>query len=394
MAGWTAVRRARAALTLVLVLLVAGLLFTARRALMPLAVGTLVAYIMLPLIDWFDAHIRPAFRKRQFVRSAMVLVVYLLSLAVIAGFLASIIPPIGAQLQVLLKRLPDLAASVQRVAPEVVQNLLERYNELVPANIRLAVQRSFDNTVQALADSIQTGALKAVNVVLTTLSYMVGLLVVPLWMFYVLRDRPEMTAAFYRLIPLPLRDDTRHILLLIDGLLGSYLRGQLILCFAVGTATTIGLSILGIDLALLLGAIAGVLEIVPVLGPILGAVPAVLVTLASSPQRLLWVIGLAVVVQQLENYVLVPQISHGSMRIPPAISILVLIVGSEVGGVLGAILSLPLTAMVRDISHYLYLRLDDHPLSPSDAVAQVRTAPLSPLPMLRRAFSRFVRPRE
>ncbi|HOU24885.1 MAG TPA: hypothetical protein PLN42_11680, partial [Anaerolineae bacterium] len=86
--------------------------------------------------------------------------------------------------------------------------------------------------------------------------------------------------------------------------------------------------------------------------------------------------------------------SHGSMRIPPAISILVLIVGSEVGGVLGAILSLPLTAMVRDISHYLYLRLDDHPLSPSDAVAQVRTAPLSPLPMLRRAFSRFVRPRE
>jgi len=391
MAGWTAVRRARAALTLVLVLLVAGLLFTARRALMPLAVGTLVAYIMLPLIDWFDAHIRPAFRKRQFVRSAMVLVVYLLSLAVIAGFLASIIPPIGAQLQVLLKRLPDLAASVQRVAPEVVQNLLERYNELVPANIRLAVQRSFDNTVQALADSIQTGALKAVNVVLTTLSYMVGLLVVPLWMFYVL---PEMTAAFYRLIPLPLRDDTRHILLLIDGLLGSYLRGQLILCFAVGTATTIGLSILGIDLALLLGAIAGVLEIVPVLGPILGAVPAVLVTLASSPQRLLWVIGLAVVVQQLENYVLVPQISHGSMRIPPAISILVLIVGSEVGGVLGAILSLPLTAMVRDISHYLYLRLDDHPLSPSDAVAQVRAAPLSPLPMLRRAFSRFVRPRE
>jgi predicted PurR-regulated permease PerM len=152
--------------------------------------------------------------------------------------------------------------------------------------------------------------------------------------------------------------------------------------------TTIGLTLLGIDLALLLGAIAGLFEIVPVLGPILGAVPAILVTLASSPERLLWVVGLALAVQQLENYVLVPQVSHGSMRIPPAVSILVLLVGSEVAGVVGAILSLPLTAMIRDVSHYLYLRLDDTPLSPSDAVERVRAAPMSPLPPLQQVLSR------
>lgn len=392
MAGWNTVRRARAVLTLVLLLLVGGLLYTARRALTPLAAGTLVAYIMLPLVDWLDAHIRPAFRKRRFVRSAMVLVVYLLSLAVVAVFLASIIPPIGAQLEVLLGRLPMLAESVRRVAPELAQNLLERYNDLVPANIRLAIQHSIENTVQTLADTVQSGILKAVNLVFSTLSFVVGLLVVPLWMFYVLRDRPEISAAFYRLIPVKFRDDTRHIVLLIDGLLGSYLRGQLILCFSVGAATTIGLSILGIDLALLLGAIAGVFEIVPVLGPVLGALPALLVTLASSPERLLWVVGLAFAVQQLENYVLVPQVSRGSMGIPPAVSILLLIVGSEVAGVLGAILSLPLTAMVRDVSRYLYLRLDDAPLSPSEAAERVRAAPLSPLPLLQRTIPRHTRP--
>ena len=392
MAGWTTVRRARAVLTLVLVLLVAGLLYTARRALVPLSAGTLIAYIMLPVIDWLDTHIRPAFRKRRFVRTAMVLVVYLLSLAVVASFLASIIPPIGAQLDTLLARLPMLAESVRRVAPELVQHLLERYNELVPATVRLAVQRSIENTVQALADTVQSGILKAVNLVFTTLSFVVGLLVVPLWMFYVLRDRPEISAAFYRLVPIQFRDDARHIVQLVDGLLGSYLRGQLILCLSVGAATTIGLSILGIDLALLLGTIAGILEIVPVLGPVLGAVPAILVTLASAPERLLWVVGLAFVVQQLENYVLVPQVSHGSMRIPPAVSILVLIVGSEVAGVLGAILSLPLTAMVRDVAHYLYLRLDDAALSPSDAVERVRAAPLSSLPLLQQALSKQTKP--
>lgn len=391
MAGWTTVRRARAVLTLVLVLLVTGLLYSARRALMPLAAGTLVAYIMLPLIDWLDAHIRPAFRKRRFVRSAMVLVVYLLSVALVAIFLSSIIPPIGAQLETLLRRLPLLAAGVRRVAPELVQNLLERYNELVPATVRLAIQRSVENTVQSLANSVQSGLLKAVNLLFTTLSFVVGLLVVPLWMFYVLRDRPEIGAAFYRLIPIQYRDDARHVVLLVDGLLGSYLRGQLLLCLSVGAATTIGLTLLGIDLALLLGTIAGILEIVPVLGPVLGAVPAILVTLASAPQRLLWVVLLAFAVQQVENYFLVPQISHGSMRIPPAVSILVLIVGSEVAGVLGAILSLPLTAMVRDVAHYLYLRLDDTPLSPSEAAERVRAAPLSPLPLLQQTIARKTR---
>jgi predicted PurR-regulated permease PerM len=216
-----------------------------------------------------------------------------------------------------------------------------------------------------------------VNLVFTTLSFVVGLLLVPLWMFYVLRDQPEMSATFYRLIPPAYREDARHMIMVLDSLLGSYLRGQLILCLSVGIMTTIGLTILGVDLALLLGTLAGIFEVVPVLGPILGAIPAILVTLAASPSNLLWVIALAFAVQQIENYVLVPQIARGSIQVPPALAILVLIVGSEVGGVLGAILSLPLTATVRDIAHYLYLRLSDEPLSPQEAVFRVRGRSLS-----------------
>jgi predicted PurR-regulated permease PerM len=126
-----------------------------------------------------------------------------------------------------------------------------------------------------------------------------------------------------------------------------------------------------------------------VLGPILGAIPAILVTLATAPERLLWVVALAFAVQQLENYMLVPQVAQGTVRIPPALAILVLIVGSEVGGVLGAVLSLPLTATVRDVAHYIYLRLADDPLSPSAAVAQVRGAPPASL-SLRRPLQPFV----
>lgn len=373
-------RRARTALTVFLLLLIVSLLYAARRALMPLAVGTVFAYIMLPLINWLDGHVRPAIRKRRVLRSVLVMIAYLLTIFVLVESLVAILPPIGAQMQVLARRLPAIAANIRSVAPEVVQDWLDTYNQVVPQTIRDAIQRSIESTVQSLADTLQTGVLKGVNLIFTTLSFVVGLLVVPLWMFYVLRDQPEWSVALYRLIPLPYREDARHMVMILDSLLGSYLRGQLVLCLSVGVMTTVGLTVLGIDLALLLGTVAGILEIVPVLGPILGAIPALVVTLASSPSSLPWVILLAFVVQQVENYFLVPQVARGSVQIPPALSILVLIVGSEVGGVLGAILSLPLTATIRDISNYLYLRLADHPLTPDEAVARIRggSVPHSP----------------
>ena len=121
----------------------------------------------------------------------------------------------------------------------------------------------------------------------------------------------------------------------------------------------------------LLGTIAGILEIVPVLGPALGAVPAVLVALATSPSNLLWVIVLALAVQQLENLFLVPQVQGMTVRLHPAIVMLALLVGSEVAGVLGVILSVPLTAMFRDLVSYVYLRLADSPLPAAEAMARL-----------------------
>lgn len=367
----TRAQRLRTGLTVVLLLVIATLLYVARRALMPLALGTIFAYIILPLINWLDARMRATFHQRRVLRSLLVVIVYLLTVTVLVISLATIIPPIGAQMQVLARRLPVLAGNIYRGAPAVVQDWLEVYNQIVPESVRLAIQRSFEGTIQSMADGLQTGLLKGVNLLFTTLSFVVGLLVVPLWMFYVLRDQPEISATFYRLIPPAYREDARQMAMVLDSLLGSYFRGQLILCLSVGLMTTLGLTLLGVDLALLLGTLAGILELVPVLGPILGAIPAIIVTLASSPSNLFWVIVLAFAVQQIENTLLVPQVARRSVHIPPALAILVLIVGSEVGGVLGAILSLPLTATVRDIARYLYLRLSDEPLSPQEAASRI-----------------------
>jgi len=379
MTGWTTQRRARVALVAVLALLLAYLFFAARRALMPLAAGTVVAYIMLPLINWLDARTRPALRQRRLLRTLLVLVVYSVTVSIVVSFVGALIPPIGAQVGSLARRLPILARNVREVAPELVQDWLDTYTRFVPENIRLAIQHSVDNTLQAVLNSLQAGVFKGVSVVFSTLGFVIGLLVVPLWMFYVLRDQPEASAQFYRSISPRYREDARHIMALVDRVLSSYLRGQLILCLSVGVMTTVGLTAIGIDLALLLGTLAGIFEVVPTLGPILAAIPAILVTLATAPSQLLWVIVLALAVQQIENLFLVPQVAGGTVRIHPALAMLALLIGSEVAGVLGVILSMPVTAIVRDVAHYVLLRLQDESLSPDEAFQQVYGGLLSSL---------------
>jgi predicted PurR-regulated permease PerM len=303
-----------------------------------------------------------------------VVIVYLLTTALVVALLAYLIPLIVTELNVLGRRLPGFAQDVYRAAPEVVQEWLDRYNRSVPEEIRQALERSIEDTLQSLITALQAGAFRTVSVLFSTVSFLIGLFIVPLWMFYFMRDQPEIETSLFRMVPKPYRDDVRCIQALVESVLSSYLRGQVILSLSVGIMTTLGLELLGIDFALLLGTIGGLLEIVPVMGPILAAIPVIVVTLATSPSKLLLVVLLAFAVQQIENYVLVPQITHGVVRLHPAMSMLILVIGSAVGGAVGVVLSIPLAAMIRDISRYAYLRLADDSQSPQAALAKVHSA--------------------
>jgi len=358
-----------------LALLLLVLLYLARRALLPFVLGSALAYLVAPLVDWVSARLPAQVRGRRSWRGLVVLAVYLLLAALLAGSLALMIPPIGAQVSVLAQRLPELAGKLYAAAPEIIRGWVNWYNQAMPADVRAALQRLIAGWISSLLTLLQQGAFKTVEVAFRTLSFVLGLVVVPLWVFYVLRDRSELGATFERLIPPAYRDDVRNTLTLMDAVLGAYLRGQFLLCLSVGLMFTVGLLFLGIDFALLLGVVSGVFEIVPVLGPVLGAIPAVLVALATSPTRGLWVVVLALAVQQLENIFLVPQIHGMTVRLHPALVMLALVIGSELGGVVGVILSVPMTAMARDLASYIYRRLAQPPASPAEALAHVRPKP-------------------
>jgi len=364
---------------------VGWLLWQARSALLPFIIGALLAYLFLPLVNRFD---------RRMPRWAAILLVYALVLLIIVTFFAFLVPPLVEQISQLIRALPDLP-TLERWA----NRLLEEYQQLLanlPPNVQTEVQQTVAEVLTSALNTIRTNLLSYIQGVGTflvnsllsvasTVAFLLGFFLVPFWLFYVLMDQRAGREMLNRLLPAGLRADFWSVITIIDADFSGYLRGQLLLGLVVGTAAGIGLTVLNlfglqIPYVLLLAVIAGVTELIPIIGPIIGAVPAVLLGFLDSPTTGLAVLLLYVGIQQLENNFLVPRIVGDSVGIHPAILMVLLVVCSQVFGILGAILSAPMGAVSRDVFQYLYGRLSEPPRPPGEMPARLRAAGVAPPP--------------
>ncbi len=193
-----------------------------------------------------------------------------------------------------------------------------------------------------------------------------------LYTFYLLLVAPRLRIGLYELFP-----ETHHqeIACLIDRIVQTwrrYLRGQVFLCIVIFFMTWIGLSLVGMPGAFTLALVAGALEVIPNLGPILATIPAVVVALLQGSTRLhvnhfefmLITMGLYALIQQLENNLLVPRIVGSAVHLHPFIVLVGIVVGAQVGGVLGAFLAAPTLATLRHIAQYVHAHLLDRPPYP------------------------------
>jgi predicted PurR-regulated permease PerM len=150
-------------------------------------------------------------------------------------------------------------------------------------------------------------------------------------------------------VPSKRRSEVKSLIDAIDHKVGAYVRGQFLLCLIVGTLSLVGYWAIGLPKAVMLAAVAGLLEAVPMIGPILGAIPALLVAAAIDPSKLLGVVVVTIVIQQLENYLLVPRIMDRAVGIHGFVTLLAIAAFGALFGVLGAILAIPLAAIVQII---------------------------------------------
>ncbi len=194
-------------------------------------------------------------------------------------------------------------------------------------------------------------------------------MIVPFWTFFLLRDYAHLRQSLYQSLPETLQADVRSVSQMLDRPIGAYLRGQILLMGIMGVLQTLVLTILGVDYSLLLGALAGLLEIVPSIGPTVAAVPAVLIALARNPGLALLTAGAAILIQQVENSFIVPRVLGRTIGLHPVVMMVMLVIGTEIAGFAGLVLAPILTAVLRDVYRYLAYRFADDPQTPEAALA-------------------------
>jgi predicted PurR-regulated permease PerM len=220
---------------------------------------------------------------------------------------------------------------------------------------------------------------------------------------YISLDAHTYRGALLQATPAAYRPEISILLARIERMWKAFFHGELKLMLVIGVMTTIGLTALGVPGALYLGIIAGLLEIIPNLGPIIATVLAVIVALMQGSDYLpishLAFAGLIILfyilVQQVENNLIVPRVLGAAVELPPLIVMIGIVVGASVGGILGALLATPVIATGREVLHYIYRKmLDQEPIQIEDTAPESGAPPSGNwLSSLRGEFQRLIRSR-
>lgn len=384
---WPRVLRtiARWALVLGAAYLVGWLLWRTGGTLTPFIIGLVMAYLLLPLVKRLD---------RSMPRWASIVTVYLVGLLILELILSFVIPPASRQVEQVIANVPDWIdratnfvneriAEFQATASEDLQNQVDQ--------IIQQVQATLQQNATTYAQRIGGFLLNSIVGIFGTIAFLLGFLVIPFFLFYVLLDTNKLPGAINTMLHPRIRADFWNIWRIIDEIFGRYIRGQLLLGLIIGMASFIGLTILGmlgfeVRYTLLLAIIAGFGELIPVIGPVLSAIPAIIVALGGGWSSVLAVIVLYVIIQQLENQILVPRIVGNILRMHPAVLMALLVIAAAVGGLGLVILSAPLAAIGRDVFIYLHRRLREPPQPPDIAIEGLLVERPAPQPPRRPAF--------
>jgi predicted PurR-regulated permease PerM len=368
--SWSGRQWARFFLIAGIIALIAIVVILAGDVLIPFLVGVLVGYIVLPLVDWLQRHIRAVVHSQAVARALAILLVYLAGLALIAGLFLYLIPVVVAQVR-------ELVASGDLIIAEI-QAQLAGLQEYIVANVPEQVRTFVVNQIRTLGDrivmAITSGLVNALTGVGATIASIVGYLIIPFWLVYFLYGADDLGHAFLSLFPEQVRPDLVNVDRIFDDVIGAYVRGQLLVALIDGILVGLILSLIGVEFPVLLGLIAAIGDLIPTLGPILAAIPALIIAALEEPILALWTLLALLGIEQFENIVLGPRIVGEAVRLNPVVIIVLLVVAGDIAGFFGLLVVVPLAAFLRDLVRYVNYRTSPAAVLPAEALRRVRRA--------------------
>lgn len=292
----------------------------------------LIVFVSLILASAFDPWI-DFFQKHRIPRGLGILIIYLAIVLIIAGSIYLIIPPITIEIKELSKDFPfyweKLSGSI-----ESFRSYSDDHGWTQTIQDRL-------NDAQANVSALETAAGGVFSTVFAFFGGIFSLLVVMVLTFYLTVEEHALKRMLRSLVPVKYQPYITHLVNRIQEKIGRWLRGQLVLSLIIFLLSWFGLTILGVKYALVLAIFSGLTELVPYLGPFIGAIPAVFIALTQSPGLALGVIVVYLIIQQLENNIIVPKVMQRAVGLNPIITIIAMMVGFKLAGILGIIIAVP-----------------------------------------------------
>jgi len=355
--------------TVIILVLLALVIYRFRDVIPPLIIALLLSFILDPIVDFLSHR----FRLSRGLSTGLVFLV------LIVGMLGAVAAPVTA-----VPSLQRAVLSVQIDFIRVINDIgifLEQPVEVWEYSLDLSdLYQELSAMLRSFVASVAQGTL---DIAFSIASGAFWLIVILITSFYLVKDADRFIEQLDNLAPPGYRDDFVHLRREITDVWSAFLRGQLLLSLTMAIITTAICMIIGLPYAVALGLLAGVTEFVPNLGPIIALIPAVLLALFQGSSYLplsnFWfavlVVGVYVVIQQIEGNLLVPRILGRSLNLHPLVVLIAVIIGGNLAGILGMLLAAPVLATLRVVGRYVFCRLYDRD---PFAVPEEETMPPTP----------------
>src|SRR3990167_2963649 len=312
---------------IVIILISLIFLYSIRQVLGILFVSFVIAAALDPWVD--------KMQRRKIPRGIGILLLYLAAFGIVSFVVFLLIPPISEEVRALAQDFP-------RYYDEIVKNFLSAREATEKFGLSDEAEKSIRSLSQSL-DRLTSGIFSTIASIFGGFISLLGVLVI---IFYMTIEEDGLKKFFQAIAPVKYQPYFSQKINTVQRKLGDWLKGQLLLSVIIGAISYLGLLILGVKYAIVLALVAGVTEFIPYVGPLLGAIPAVFLAFTQSPFKAILVVILYIVIQQLENQFIAPKVVQKSVGLNPIVTIVAMLIGAQIAGLVGVILAVPAATIV------------------------------------------------
>ncbi len=313
---------------------------------LPIIVSLILAFILNPIVNYFSK-LYFLLTGTEIVKGIAVLLTFVIAVLFFGILGTFVVFPFMQEFDKFIIDLPSLVTRIQGIGIELEHraSLLD-----IPVNINTLIQQTIASAAAFSADLVK----RMLQAIFGFASSIIQLVVVPVLTYYFLKDWLILKERLITMFAVDSRNRVRNVIEELSIVISGYIRGQVLISVVIGVIVFCGMYILKIDYPLVLGLLAACTETIPIIGPIVGSIPAIMLAYLVSPALALKVIIFYIIVHQIENHIVVPNIMGHTIALHPVVVIISLLIGGQLLGIIGMMLAVPTAAILRVVIKQLW----------------------------------------